>query len=79
LLLGRRGIERLRGSWPVGPAFCSLFVVQIPISSLGELRLILVEIYISRNEAQKHLKKIASLGNNKEAEIVPEPKEASEE
>ncbi|MHC4160218.1 MAG: hypothetical protein ACYSSO_14190 [Planctomycetota bacterium] len=54
-------------------------MVQIPISSLGELRLILVEIYISRNEAQKHLKKIASLGNNKEAEIVPEPKEASEE
>jgi hypothetical protein len=35
--------------------------------------------YVSRNEAQKHLKKIASLGNNKEAEIEPELKEASEE
>jgi hypothetical protein len=35
--------------------------------------------YVSRNEAQKHLKKIASLGNNKEAETAPEPKGASEE
>ena len=35
--------------------------------------------YVSRNEAQKHLKKIASLGDNKAAEIPPEPKEAKGE
>ena len=35
--------------------------------------------YVSRNETQKHLKKIASLGEKKEAEIAPEPEGASEE
>jgi hypothetical protein len=35
--------------------------------------------YVSRNETQKHLKKIASLGNHKEAEIAPKAEEASGE